>query len=75
MTRDLKAAKLTSVGACTNGCEGNLVTITMYVRGEAVLMTSCSTCDRRTWSKSGERVELRSLLDDIKAAQPLRKAS
>lgn len=80
MTMDPKAAGTTKVGpgtgeTCTNGCRGNLVTITMYVRGDAVTMTSCSTCDRRTWSRSGERVELRSLLDEIKAAQPLRKAS
>ena len=79
-TTDPKPARATASGAstdgqCTNGCQGNLVTITMYVRGDAVLMTSCSTCDRRTWSRSGERLELRSLLDEIKAAQPLRKAS
>jgi hypothetical protein len=60
---------------CRSGCRGNLVTITMYVQGEAVTMTSCSTCDRRTWNRGGELVDLRSLLDDIRAAQPLRKAS
>ncbi len=64
-----------TVGVCNRGCRGNLVTITMYVRGEAVTMTSCSTCDHRTWSRSGERLDLRSLLEEIKAAQPLRKAS
>jgi len=63
------------IGTCSNGCRGNLVSITMYVRGEPVIMTSCSTCDRRTWARGGEHVDLRSLLDDIKAAQPLRKAS
>lgn len=65
----------TTVGVCHRGCRGNVVTITMYVRGEAVTMTSCSTCDHRTWSRSGERLDLRSLLEEIKAAQPLRKAS
>jgi len=59
-------------GRCSNGCSGNLVTITMFVRGDAVTMTSCSTCDKRSWNRSGEPVELRSLLDDIKAAQPQR---
>ena len=39
-------------------------------------MTSCSSCDRRTWQpQRREPRSLRSLLDDIKAAQPLRKAS
>lgn len=80
MKTNVKAAQAPTVhsneaGGCTNGCQGNLVTITMYVRGDAVNMTSCSTCDRRSWSRSGEQLELRSILDEIKAAQPLRKAS
>ncbi len=61
-----------TAGRCSNGCSGNLVTITMFVRSEAVTMTSCSTCDKRSWSRAGEPVELRSLLDDIKASQPQR---
>ncbi len=59
-------------GQCRSGCRGNLVTITMFVHGDSVTMTSCSTCDRRTWNRGGEAVELRSLLEDIKAAQPQR---
>ncbi len=62
-------------GRCRRGCEGNLVTVVMYIRGEAVTMTSCSTCDHRTWARSGEQVDLRSLLEEIKASLPLRKAS
>jgi hypothetical protein len=74
--------------ACNAGCEGNVVTIVLHVRGEEVTMRSCSACDRRSWARSGEGIELRSLLDDIaasqlsrkgaaalRATQPLRKAS
>ena len=68
---DEVAAPVTD-GRCSNGCSGNLVTITIFVRSEAVTMTSCSTCDKRSWSRGGEPIELRSLLDDIKAAQPQR---
>lgn len=72
---DQKIERKTVVGGCVNGCKGNLVTITMYVRGEPVTMTSCSACDRRTWHRKGENVDLVSLLDDIKASQPLRKTA
>ncbi len=58
--------------ACNAGCEGNVVTIVLYVRGEEVTMRSCSACDRRSWARSGEGIELRSLLDDIAANQPVR---
>ena len=75
MTSHTTSGFATKVGGCRTGCQGNIVTITMYVRGEPVSMTSCSTCDRRSWDRGGEHVELRSLLNDIKAAQPLRKAS
>lgn len=60
---------------CGHGCRGNVVNITVNVRGEAVTMTSCSSCDGRTWRRGGNPVPLRSLLEEIKAAQPLRKAS
>ncbi len=62
-------------GRCRRGCEGNLVTVVMHIRGEAVTMTSCSTCDHRSWARAGQPVDLRSLLEEIKAALPLRKAS
>ena len=61
-------------GGCGNGCRGNLVTITMDVRGTSVTMTSCSTCDRRTWIRGGAPIDLRSLLDEIRDSRPLRKA-
>jgi len=61
-------------GGCSNGCRGNLVTITMEVRGTPVTMTSCSTCDRRSWNRSGAPIDLRSLLDEIRNSRPLRKA-
>jgi len=61
-------------GGCSNGCRGNVVTITMDVRGEAVTMTSCSTCDRRSWNRGGSPIDLRSLLDEIRDSRPLRKA-
>lgn len=72
---DQEPVRRTVEGGCSSGCRGNLVTITMYVRGEPVTMTSCSNCDRRTWNRQGHNVDLVSLLEDIKAAQPMRKAS
>ncbi|MFN0029855.1 MAG: hypothetical protein ACKV2O_22090 [Acidimicrobiales bacterium] len=62
-------------GRCRRGCKGNLVTVVMHIRGETVTMTSCSTCDHRSWARGGQSVDLRSLLEEIKAALPLRKAS
>lgn len=64
----------TNEQTCQHGCRGNVVSVTVYVRGEPVTMTSCSSCDRRTWRRGHELLDLRSLLEEIRAAQPLRKA-
>jgi hypothetical protein len=44
------------------GCDGPLVEITLTIDGEPVTMRSCSTCDRRSWHRGGEQVELAGLL-------------
>lgn len=62
--------------SCGTACEGNLVTIKLYVQSDEVIMTSCSSCDRRSWRRGGRPVELRTLLADIAAQRAaLRRAS
>lgn len=44
------------------GCSRPLVEITLTVDGEPVTMRSCSPCDRRSWHRGTEQVELHGLL-------------
>lgn len=44
------------------GCAGPLVEITLTLDGAPVTMRSCSSCDRRSWHRGEEQVELTGLL-------------
>lgn len=39
-------------------CDGWLVEITFSLEGAPVTMRSCSACDRRSWHREGEQVDL-----------------
>ena len=44
-------------------CGRTLVTLETDLGGETVTMRSCSACDTRTWTRNGEPVDLRDVLD------------
>jgi hypothetical protein len=46
-------------------CGDELVRINLLIDGEELTMCSCSTCDRRSWHRGGEQVELGGVLHDL----------
>ncbi len=46
-------------------CRAELVQIQLLVDGNNLLMRSCSQCDTRSWSLSGETVDLKRALTEV----------
>lgn len=46
-------------------CRDELVRINMLIDGEEIIMLSCSNCDRRSWHRAGEEIELGGVLHDL----------
>ena len=46
-------------------CGEALVRIDLLIDGEDITMRSCSVCDRRSWHRGGEQVELKGVLADL----------
>ncbi len=46
-------------------CGEELVRINLLIDGEELTMCSCSSCDRRSWHRGGEEVELGGVLHDL----------
>jgi hypothetical protein len=46
-------------------CGEQLVRIDLLIDGEEITMSSCSGCDRRSWRRGGEEVELGGVLHDL----------
>jgi hypothetical protein len=59
-----------SSGTGTNRCEcgDEIVEINLLIDGEEITMWSCSNCDRRSWHRQGEPIELDGILHDLSAA-------
>jgi len=51
-------------------CAGPLVTITLQLEGDPLLMRSCSRCDRRFWERDGGDTDLVDLLGREPLRQP-----
>jgi hypothetical protein len=52
-----------------NGCGNEIVEIAMERGGSVFVLQSCSTCDRRRWSKAGESLSLNNVLAGITEAE------
>ena len=48
-----------------------LVRINLLIDGEELTMCSCSTCDRRSWHRGNEEVQLGGVLHDGQTAPTL----
>jgi hypothetical protein len=46
-------------------CGDELVRINLLIDGEAITMCSCSHCDRRSWLRGDEEIELGGVLHDL----------
>ena len=46
-------------------CGDELVRINLLIDGEAITMCSCSRCDRRSWLRGDEEIELGGVLHDL----------
>ncbi len=57
------AAPATDSDRCA--CGDSVVRIDLLIDGEEITMVSCSNCDRRSWHRGGEEVELDGVLADI----------
>jgi hypothetical protein len=62
-TADRKAGGSTSPTRCV--CGDELVRINLLIDGEAITMCSCSHCDRRSWMRGDEEIELDGVLHDL----------
>jgi hypothetical protein len=49
-------------------CGGDLVEIELTVDGRDLVMSSCSTCDTRTWRSDGDAIELDGVIADLSSA-------
>ena len=49
-------------------CGDEIVEINLLIDGEEITMCSCSNCDRRSWHRAGEPIELDGILHDLSAA-------
>lgn len=56
-------------------CDGDLVEIELTVDGRDLVMSSCSTCDTRTWRSEGEEVELDGVIADLSSSDRRYKRS
>jgi len=56
-------------------CGGDLVEIELTVDGRDQVMSSCSTCDTRTWRSDGEEVELDGVIADLSSSDRRYKRS
>jgi len=72
MTESLQGSTTDEGGAParTNRCEcgDEIVEINLLIDGEEITMCSCSNCDRRSWHRQGEPIELDGILHDLSAA-------
>lgn len=50
-------------------CGDDLVEIALTVDGHRLVMVSCSSCDRRSWHRDGEVVQLDGVLTDLSATR------
>ena len=46
-------------------CGDPVVRIDLLIDGEEITMVSCSNCDRRSWHRGGQEVELDGVLADL----------
>ncbi len=46
-------------------CDSELVTLKMSVDEHDLIMSSCQTCDLRTWKLAGDDVDLGAALDHV----------
>jgi hypothetical protein len=46
-------------------CGNDQIEIGLTLDGSRLVMRSCSTCDRRTWHRDGDQVELDGVLHDL----------
>lgn len=46
-------------------CDDVVARIEMVIDGQALTMVSCTSCDRRTWSRDGAVIDLRQMLADL----------
>ncbi len=46
-------------------CEVEMVTITMTVDGNDLVMESCQSCDERRWHLAGEKIDLQQALAQV----------
>ena len=46
-------------------CGDELVRINLLIDGEAITMCSCSRCDRRSWLRGDQEIELGGVLHDL----------
>lgn len=58
---------------CPNRCGGSIVEFSLELPSGPLTMSSCSVCDRRSWERRGESLEIGSVLEEI-ACSPLRRA-
>jgi len=56
-------------------CGGDLVEIELTVDGRDLVMSSCSTCDTRTWRSDGEEVEFDGVIADLSSSDRRYKRS
>lgn len=49
-------------------CGQELVHINLLIDGEAITMRSCSSCDRRSWHRGDEQIELDGVLHDLSSS-------
>lgn len=49
------------------GCGHEVVEIGLVIDGARLVMTSCSTCDTRSWRRDGDPIELDGVLTDLSA--------
>ena len=49
-------------------CGDEIVEINLLIDGEEITMCSCSNCDRRSWHRAGEPIQLDGILHDLSAA-------
>ncbi len=50
------------------GCNQIVVSINLLIDGEELTMRSCSICDRRSWHRGGEPVNLSGILADLSSS-------
>jgi hypothetical protein len=62
-TGDPTAARSAQPTRCV--CGEELVRINLLIDGEAITMCSCSHCDRRSWMRGNEEIELDGVLHDL----------